>query len=77
MDNKAHEKLNEWLLQSGTSVTELADELIVNRATVYRWLSGDKTPNPIFRAGIEKITNGAVMKDDWLRTVIEVKGKVS
>jgi len=66
-DIQAPSKLRAWLRREGRRNGWLADQCQVNPATLTRWLTGKSVPQAIYRGDLERITEGAVMAEDWER----------
>jgi transcriptional regulator with XRE-family HTH domain len=58
-------QLQTWLDKETVSQAELAAALAVNRATVSRWLSGDRVPRAKWLRAIAEYTGGKVRPRDW------------
>ena len=64
-DIQAPSKLRAWLRREGRRNGWLADQCQVNPATLTRWLTSKSVPQPVYRGVLERITEGAVMAEDW------------
>lgn len=43
----------------------LARQLGVSRPTVYRWVQGENSPDPVRRRQVQDLSQGLVQFDDW------------
>jgi predicted transcriptional regulator len=66
-------RLKSWLDLNGVKPINLAKQLDVNLATVYRYVSGDRDPGLLMAARIRDFTRGGVSIDDMAETLIERK----
>ena len=58
--------LRQYLKQQGISYKVFAYKMGVEPTTVYRWLSGHRTPSLHTAIAIEDATNGQVTCRDWI-----------
>lgn len=59
-------RMRDWLDgAAGRSQAWLADQLIVSRSTVYRWVQGENAPDAAQRRKIHDLSVGMVHFDDW------------
>lgn len=59
-------KLSEHLTATKTAPRAFAAATGVCVQTLYRYMSGDRTPRPKVQARISVLTNGAVQPNDWV-----------
>lgn len=60
-------QLQAWLERQTISPAEFARSMNVARATVSRWLSGERRPRAAWLRAINKATAGKVRPEDWPR----------
>lgn len=58
-------KLQAYLDQSGVSKDELAEQLGVHPITIYKYVRGDRVPEPGVMVKIAEITKGQVTPNDF------------
>lgn len=59
------EELNDWFQRRGCTKVWLADQIGVNRVTLWLWMIGEQVPNPLARQKIAEVTRGAVPVEAW------------
>jgi len=60
-------KLADFLYENSMTPGLLQMRLgVSNRSTVWRWLTGERTPKPAMLGRIERLTGGAVTREDFL-----------
>jgi DNA-binding transcriptional regulator YdaS (Cro superfamily) len=63
-------QLKEYMDAMGVSPLAFAHQLGVSNPTVYRWLDGQRVPEPEMMRRIYSATKGTVAPNDW---VLEVR----
>jgi len=59
-------KLADYLYENSTTPRLLQKRLgVSNRSTVWRWLTGERTPKPAMLGRIERLTEGQVTSEDF------------
>lgn len=61
----AREKLAAWIRAEDHKMRKVARMIGCSPAPLRAWLAGKQTPLPIYRAAIERVTGGAVKREDW------------
>lgn len=65
MEQKAHEKLRDWLRSEGRKKSWLAQQAQVRPGTVTAWVSGESKPSRVHRGRIEELTGGWIRQEQW------------
>lgn len=63
----SHEKLSQWIADQGLKKGAVASRLNVSPGQFGRWLSGSCCPQLSHRIAIEKLTQGAVKAEGWIK----------
>ena len=64
-------KLAAWLAKNKISPTEFARRLRKPQPTIWRYVNGDRIPDPQMMALIKKATRGEVMPNDFYAEAAE------
>ena len=59
-------KLHDWLIETETSTTRLAELVGVAQSTVWRWVQGKMVPDMERMRLIAEATDGRVMPNDFM-----------
>lgn len=60
--------LQDWLARHGVTYAAFAADIGVSRASVSRWVRGERTPHPELALAIQKATGGHVPVSVWSQT---------
>lgn len=61
-------KLQDWLTETETSTTRLAELVGVSQSTVWRWVQGKMVPDMERMRRVAEATDGRVMPNDFMDT---------
>jgi DNA-binding transcriptional regulator YdaS (Cro superfamily) len=64
-------ELKAWIKLSGTKPKDFARKLGCQLTTIYRYMSGQRSPSLLQAVEIKRATDGAVTLDDLAQTVID------
>jgi transcriptional regulator with XRE-family HTH domain len=59
-------KLHDWLTETETSTTRLAELVGVSQSTVWRWVQGKMVPDMERMRRVAEATDGRVMPNDFM-----------